>query len=221
MQPQEQVTAVITTSNLTAGGYIVMATARGEVKKTSLDEFGIVRSNGLIAMDLEPGDELVEAVLVNDDEDVMLISEKGKAIRFDVKQLRSASRTSGGVRGIKIVPGDRVVAMVKCSVAEQLMVVSANGFGKRTDIKAYPKHHRGGGGLITFKASEKTGVVAVAQMIRPEQEVMLLSSEGIVIRFSAKDIAVRGRSTQGVSLMRLAPGDKVVSVASFEGRASA
>ncbi len=221
MQPQEQVTAVITTDQLGGGDYIVMATARGEVKKTSLEEFGVVRSNGLIAMDLEQGDELVAAVLAGDDEDVLMVSEKGKAIRFGVKQLRSASRTSGGVRGLRLAQGDRVVDMVRNTAGPHLLAVSSKGFGKRTPIEAYPKHSRGGGGVITFKINDKTGVVAAAQMVRPEQEMMLLSAEGIVIRFKVKDITIHGRSTQGVGLMRLSPGDKVISVACFDARSTA
>jgi len=219
LQQQDQVTAVVTARNLGGGDYIVLATARGEVKKTSLDEFAVVRSNGLIAMDLEPGDELVAAVLVGNEEDVMLVTERGKSIRFVVKQLRSASRTSGGVRGIKLSPGDRVVDMVRCSAGEHLLVVSANGFGKVTSIGAYPRHGRGGGGLITFKVNDKTGVLAAALMVHLDQEVMLLSAEGIVIRIAVKDVAIRGRSTQGVGLMKVAAGDnRVVSVACLDGR---
>jgi DNA gyrase subunit A len=219
LQQQDQVTAVVTARNLGGGDYIVLATARGEVKKTSLDEFAVVRSNGLIAMDLEPGDELVAAVLVGNEEDVMLVTERGKSIRFVVKQLRSASRTSGGVRGIKLSPGDRVVDMVRCSAGEHLLVVSANGFGKVTSIGAYTRHRRGGGGLITFKVNDKTGVLAAALMVHPDQEVMLLSAEGIVIRIAVKDVAIRGRSTQGVGLMKVAAGDnRVVSVACLDGR---
>jgi DNA gyrase subunit A len=218
LQSQDQVTAVVTARNLVEGDYIVLATARGEVKKTSLDEFAVVRSNGLIAMDLEAGDELVAAVLVGDDEEVMLVTEKGKSIRFTVKQLRSASRTSGGVRGIKLSPADRVVDMVRCSAGEQLLVVSANGFGKRSNISAYPKFNRGGGGVITFKINDKTGALVAAEMVYPDQELMLLSAEGIVIRITVRDIAIQGRSTQGVSLMKLDAGDRVVSVACLDGR---
>jgi DNA gyrase subunit A len=217
LQQQDQVTAVVTATKLVEGDYIVMATVRGEVKKTSLDEFAVVRSNGLIAMDLEPGDELVAAVLVSNDEDVMMVSERGKAIRFTVKELRSASRTSGGVRGIKLAPGDRVVDMVKCSAGEQLLVVSAHGYGKRSDVESYPRIKRGGGGVITFKVNDKTGVLVAAEMVYPEQELMLLSAEGIVIRIMIKDISIQGRSTQGVGLMKLGPGDKVVSVGCLDG----
>ena len=144
-----------------ARDYMVMATRRGEVKKTSLDEFAVVRSLGLIAMDLEPGDELIGARLVGADDQVLLVTERGQAIRFEVQELRSASRTSGGVRGIRLDDNDNVVALCAVIHDAELLVVTTSGYGKRTPVAEYPTHGRGGGGIITARLTDKTGIAGL------------------------------------------------------------
>ena len=216
----ETITAVVCVPKFVARDYMVMATKRGEVKKTSLDEFAVVRSLGLIAMDLEPGDELIGARLCSANDTVLLVTERGQAIRFEVQELRAASRTSGGVRGIRVEEYDQVVTI--CSVPEnsnpELLVVTFNGYGKRTPLNEYPVHGRGGGGVITSRLTDKTGSLAVARILTEEDlELMIISAEGTVIRTDWRTVAQTSRPTQGVRLMKLDAGDRVVAAATIFG----
>ncbi|MGB2584422.1 MAG: DNA gyrase subunit A [Dehalococcoidia bacterium] len=209
---KERVTAVITAPESVEDMFMVVATRNGEVKKTNLAEFASVRSSGLIAMDLEQGDELVRAQVAGADDQVVLMTESGQSIKFSVAKLRTASRTSGGVRGIRLAPGDSVVGMEVAVTDGHLLVISANGFGKRTPFKAYPLQHRGGGGVRTFKVVSKTGRVVAARVVYPTEELMLVSANGIVIRTSVESIPTQGRGTQGVAVMRVEEGDSVASI---------
>ena len=216
----ETITAMVAVPKFVARDYMVMATKRGEVKKTSLDEFAVVRSLGLIAMDLEPGDELIGARLCSANDTVLLVTERGQAIRFEVQELRAASRTSGGVRGIRVEGHDQVVAI--CSVPEnanpELLVVTFNGYGKRTPVSEYPVHGRGGGGVITARLTDKTGSLAVARILTEDDlELMIISAEGTVIRTDWRTVAQTSRPTQGVRLMKLDAGDRVVAAATIFG----
>ena len=219
---KERVTAMVALPDFEKGSYLLMATRLGEVKKTTADKFAAVRSSGLIAMDLEEGDELVAARLATDKDDMLLVSQEGQAIRFAVKDLRAASRTSGGVRGIRLSAADQVVGMGVIRPKGYVLVATSGGFGKLTPVDAYPRQHRAGGGVRTFKLVEKAGKVAAAEVVSLAQQVMIVSAEGIVIQTPVKEkdpkqgISVQGRSTQGVKLMRLDPGDEVVAIASFE-----
>ncbi|UCG82434.1 MAG: DNA gyrase subunit A, partial [Dehalococcoidia bacterium] len=179
---KERVTAVITAPESVQDKFMVVATLKGEVKKTSLSEFASVRSSGLIAMDLEPGDVLVRAQVANADDHVLLVTKHGQSIKFSVAKLRTASRTSGGVRGIRLAQGDSVVGMEIAVPDGLVLVVSSKGFGKRTPFKAYPLQHRGGGGVRTFKVVDKTGEVISARVVELSDELMLISAKGIVIR---------------------------------------
>jgi DNA gyrase subunit A len=219
---KERVTAMVALPDFEPGSYLLMATRLGEVKKTTADNFAAVRSSGLIAMDLEKSDELVAARLATDKDDMLLVTQEGQAIRFAIKDLRAASRTSGGVRGIRLSSSDRVVAMDVIRPKSYVLVTTSGGFGKLTPVDAYPKQHRAGGGVRTFKLVGKAGKVAAAAVVSFSQQVMIISAEGIVIQTPVKEkdpkqgISVQGRSTQGVRLMRLDPGDSVVAIASFE-----
>ena len=215
---QESVTAVVRVPKFVARDYMVLGTRRGEIKKTSLDDFASVRSLGLIAMDLEPGDELIGARLTQSDDTVMMITERGQAIRFSVQDLRAASRMSGGVRGIRLDDGDAVVALVVPSKGSELLVVTTNGYGKRTPVDEYPTHGRGGGGIITARLTDKTGVLAAARILTEEdRDLMIVSAEGTVIRTDWHTVAQSGRPTQGVRLMNMSPKDRVVSIATLYG----
>jgi DNA gyrase subunit A len=209
---KERVTAVITPPASVEDKFMIVATRNGEVKKTRLSEFASVRSSGLIAMDLEPGDVLVRAQVANNDDQVLLVTKRGQSIKFAVAKLRTASRTSGGVRGIRIAPDDSVVGMEVAVTDGHILVMSSNGSGKRTPFKAYPLQHRGGGGVRTFKVVEKTGEVVAARIVYPSDELMLVSNKGIVIRTTVESIPVQGRDTQGVAVMRVEPGDAVASI---------
>jgi DNA gyrase subunit A len=218
----ERVTDIVAVTDLVPDTFLLMATLKGEVKKTSSDQFAVVRSNGLIAMDVEKDDELVEARLCNDKDDVMIITRKGQSIRFTVNSLRTSLRTSGGVKGIRLGSGDEVIGMEIADPEGFILVVSENGFGKLTPVNEYPLQKRAGSGVRTFKTTDKTGLVAAAKLATLTQQVMIISAEGIVIRTPVKEkdprkgITTQGRSTQGVTLMKLEAKDKVSAVTCFD-----
>jgi DNA gyrase subunit A len=214
LEQGEQVTAMV----VARGGdqeYLVLATEKGEVKKTALAEYASVRRNGLITMDLEPGDALVAARLALDEDQAILVTSSGQSLRFPVRQLRAASRQSGGVRGIRLAKGDRVVGWT-LPPPGQLLVVTANGFGKRTPVEEYPTHSRGGQGVYTFRPNDKTGPLVAARMVEPLQELMIISRNGIVLRTPVDSIASQGRATMGVTLMDVDPGDSVASITTID-----
>jgi DNA gyrase subunit A len=218
----ESVTAMVALTDFTSGGHLVMATAGGEVKKTAVKNFASVRSSGLIAMDLEPGDELVAVCLTKDKDDVIMVTRLGQSIRFAVSELRASSRTSGGVRGMRLGAGDRLVSMDVILPDAFLLVATTGGYGKITPVKDYPRQHRAGGGVRTFKLVEKAGVVAGAKIVSKSQQVMIISAKGVVTRTPVREkdptkgITVQGRSTQGVRLMTLEGSDEVASITAFE-----
>jgi DNA gyrase subunit A len=219
---RERVTSMAATTGLMPDAYMVMATRMGEIKKTSLDKFSAVRSSGLIAMDLEPGDELVSVCMATDDDDVIMVSGKGQSIRFKVSTLRTASRTSGGVRGMKLSPGDSIVTLDKADDDAYMLVVTTGGFGKITPVEQYPRQHRAGSGVRTFKIVEKSGDVVAARVVKLDEQVMLITAEGMVTRTPIKEkdprkgITIQGRSTQGVKIMTLDEGDSLVAITTFE-----
>ena len=221
----ERVTEVVDVSNFPENHFLVMITRLGEIKKTRAENFASVRSSGIIAMDLPEGDELIDACITTDQDNVLVTTHGGKASKFVVRELRTASRTSGGVRGIRLAPGDQVVSMNVAYDGTFLLVVTDNGYGKLTAVDEYPKHHRGAGGVLTFKVTEKTGKIAAARVVTQSQQLMIISAEGIVINTPVKEkdptkggISVQHRTTQGVRLMRLDAGDKVVSITCYENK---
>jgi DNA gyrase subunit A len=217
----ERVTSMMVTTGLMPDAYMVMATKNGEIKKTSLDKFAVVRSSGLIAMDLEPGDELVSVCMAKDKDDVVLVTQKGQSIRFGVSSLRAASRTSGGVRAIRLRAGDSVVSIDKVETDAYLLVATSGGYGKLTRLTEYPRQHRAGGGVRTFRIVEKSGDVIAARVVTLSEEIMLISAEGMVTRTPVKEkdprkgVSTQGRSTQGVRLMTLDEGDSLVAITAF------
>jgi DNA gyrase subunit A len=220
LDPRETVTAVLAVPDFDQD-YLVMATRKGEIKKTRLEEFETVRSSGLIAMDLEEGDELGWVKRADDGQDLVLVSAQGQALRFSVDQLRAASRTSGGVRAMKLAAGDEIVALDVVDPQGQLLVVSANGFGKRTPLDQYPRQGRATGGVVTLKITPKTGPVATAQVVRGGEDVMLISAGGKAMRTPVADIAQQGRATSGVAVMSLNPGDRVACITLINGNGHA
>ncbi len=215
----ERVTAMVIVRGFKPDTYLLQVTRRGEIKKTSLDNFASVRSSGLIAMDLEEGDELVAAGLATDQDDVILVSQKGQSIRFRTSSLRASSRTSGGVRGIRLAPDDQVIGMDVSYPDAFLLIITSGGYGKLTPIAEYPRQHRAGSGVRTFKLTEKTGGIAAARLVSVSQQLMIISADGIVTRTPVREkdprkgITSQKRSTQGVRLMRLAPNDRIVAIA--------
>lgn len=219
IEQREKVTAVVCVPKGVSHDFMIVGTKKGEVKKTTMDEFEVVRRSGLIAMDLEDDDELIGAKLARANDDVMMITAQGKSIRFTVAELRSASRTSGGVRGIRLSEGDKVVSLNLATKDSELLVVTEHGYGKRTPIDEYPTQSRGGGGVLTLHVTDKTGPVATARGItEKDNDLMIISAGGVVIRTDVTTIRRSGRATQGVRVMNLAEGDTVVAVSTTNGK---
>ncbi|MEZ4501812.1 MAG: DNA gyrase subunit A [Dehalococcoidia bacterium] len=215
MDPEDRVTTIVVVSDFSRDS-MVLATRDGEVKRTPLDQFESVRRAGLIAMNLKDDDELVAARAASDRDDVLLVSSSGQAIRFNVGTLRVASRASGGVRGIKMPAGGHVIAMVVSTDGHDLLVVSENGVGKRTPMDEYPTKGRGGQGVITFRVSDRSGPLAVARAITEDQEIILVSRHGIMMRTRADLVSQQGRATQGVAVMAIDDDDALASIAQID-----
>ena len=216
IDPKERITALVHVPSFEGASFLLLATRLGEVKKCSLDFFAAVRSSGIIAMDLEASDELVGACLAQPGDHIMMVSEQGQATRFTEKELRKASRTSGGVRGMRLDPGDFVAAQVPVRPGCHLLVVTSDGLGKRTPFDEYPLRGRGGSGVMTLKTAGKAGRIVAARDVGPGEELMLISTEGIVIRTPVDTIPTKSRITQGVHVMRLEASDSVAAIACFD-----
>jgi len=200
------------------GRSIIFCTRNGEIKKSPLSRFRNIRGSGLIAMNLEKGDELVSVKLGRPADQVIITTERGQSIRFSTDDVRSRSRTAGGVRGIRLEPRDTVMSMDIIEPDSYLLTLSYKGFGKLTDLNRYKTQHRGGKGILTFKVTDKTGKVAASLVVEREHDIMLISEKGIVIRTTLDEIRVTGRNAQGVTVMKLEPGDQVASVAYLNPR---
>ena len=212
LMPGERITAVIPISKFEEGHYLMMATRRGLVKKTPIQDYANVRKVGLAAIALRDDDELIEVKATNDRKDVILLTKYGQCIRFKETDVRSTGRVSMGVRGINLLDGDEVVAMQLNTQGYYLLVVSENGMGKRTSISEFTCQNRGGKGVKCYKITEKTGNVIGAKAVNEENEIMMITTEGIIIRLQCSDISILGRITSGVKLINLSKG---VTVASF------
>ena len=212
MAQEDRVTAVVVVTDFTKDS-MILATELGIVKRTPLDQFESVRKAGLIAMRLDDGDGLVEARPAREANDAVIVSSDGQAMRFNVGDLRVASRASGGVRGIKLRGNAKVIAMVIDEDGEDLLVVSERGVGKRTPIEEYPSKGRGGNGVLTFRVTSRSGPLTVARAVSTDHELVVVSKNGIVMRTSAGSISQQGRGTQGVQVMNVDDDDMVASVA--------
>lgn len=209
----EKITTVIPVREFDPQQFLFMATRRGMVKKTSLNEYDTSRRDGIIAISLKEGDQLIDVKLTSGEEEIILATRGGQAIRFVEEEVRSLSRDTRGVKGINLVGEDEVIGMETVRPDAYLLAVTANGFGKRTLLSEYRSQVRGGKGIINIRTSERNGSVVAVQVVKDEEEIMMISAEGIIIRLKAGDISTMGRSTQGVTLMRLDRGDSVVAVA--------
>jgi DNA gyrase subunit A len=213
MQPDEKITATIAIESFHEGDYLFMATRKGMVKKTSILDYANIRKNGIAAITLQEDDELMEVKFTNGKRDVLLTTQNGYLIRFNESDVRPTGRSSMGVRGIFLGEGDKVVSMQLDVQGEFLLFVSENGYGKRTRISEFKNQHRGGKGLICYKLLEKTGKLIGARSVEKDNEAMLITTEGIVIRFFCSDVPVIGRATSGVRLMNVGDNIKVASLA--------
>lgn len=211
--PGERIAAVITAKDFEQGKYLIMGSKLGRVKKTDFTLYDTARRDGIIALTLRDDDELIGAKLTNGENDIILVSTQGLAIRFSEEDVRPMGRTASGVRGMKVAPGHEVLAMEVARNDADLFVITEDGFGKRTSIAYYPRRHRGGKGVKTIKSIVKKGRLAGVKMVMPSHELMIISSEGIIIRCPVDGISRTRRDTQGVKIMNLKDNDHVSALA--------
>jgi DNA gyrase subunit A len=213
IRPEESITAFVPVKEFDGAHFVVTATRGGIIKKTSLDKYSHPRKGGICGALVDEGDALIEAKLTDGSMDIILGTRKGKAIRFPESEVRPMGRSSRGVKGITLSKDDAIMGMVVVKRDTTLLVVSENGYGKRSDISDYPLHHRGGKGVITIKNTARNGDVVTIKETVETDELMIITQKGIVIRLPIKGVKVIGRNTQGVKLINLGEGDRVVDVA--------
>jgi len=213
LSQEEQIAAVVPVREFSEDKYLLFGTRQGVVKKTALSAYGNVRAVGLNAINIREGDELIDVQITSGEDKVVLATRRGMAIRFDEKDARPMGRATEGVRGIHLSPGDVVVGMVVVRPESTLLVVSENGMGKRTEVDAYRLQKRGGKGVINLRLSEKTGEVVAIRAVTEDEQLMVITRNGVVNRQAIDEIRVIGRATQGVRLVNLDDGDIVVDVA--------
>ena len=213
LAPGEKITAVIPLRKYEEGRYLMMATKKGLVKKTPIKDYENVRKTGLTAIVLRDDDELIEVKSTDNNKDIILVTRDGQCIRFKETDVRSTGRASMGVRGMNLTDGDEVVAMQLNTQGDYLLVVSENGMGKRTAMSEFVVQNRGGKGVKCYKITEKTGNVVGAKAVNEENEIMMITTEGIIIRLQCADISVLGRITSGVKMINLTEGVTVASIA--------
>jgi len=208
---EDEVTVLLALARFPSNKFLLMATRRGTIKKTPLSAFASIRRNGIIAMGLRNEDKLISSGVVADEDEVMLVSRNGQAIRFKVENLRTASRTSGGVRGIRLVD-DYVIGMGIVFPDAYMLTVTEKGFGKLTPTKNYPIHNRGGKGVRAYRVSLKTGNLVASRLVSPQGSLVMLSSRGNVVNIPMEQVSIQGRGGRGARLMGLGEDDSVVSV---------
>ena len=213
LSAQEKVTTILSLKDFAKDKFITFMTRRGTIKKTALEAYSNPRSGGIIAIHLDEGDELISTKLTDGKQHLFIGTKMGKAIHFPETQIRDMGRTARGIRGIKISKEDAVVGMEAVAPHTQILTVTANGYGKRTQASEYRIQNRGGSGIFTVKRTQKTGDVIGIKTVVDEDELMVISNKGKIIRLRAVDIPVQGRSTQGVRLITLEEGERVVAVA--------
>ena len=212
LQAGEKITAVLSLKDYSQGQYLFMATKSGIVKKTPIQDYANVRKTGLAAISLKDDDELIEVKFTDNKKDIILVTKYGQCIRFKDTDVRSTGRVSMGVRGINLSDGDEIIGMQLCSQGDYLLIASEKGMGKRTSMSEFSVQNRGGKGVKCYKITEKTGNVVGVKAVNDDNEVMMITTEGIIIRIACSDISILGRITSGVKLMNL---DEKVSVASI------
>ncbi len=213
LEKGETISAVISTKEFPQNEFLMFATANGMVKKTSMDLYDRTRRDGLIAINLKEGDELISVRRVAKGERVMMVSSAGKAISWDEDEVRATARGTMGVRGMNVPADAHVLGMEIARPNTDLFVITEKGYGKRTPVNDYPVHHRGGQGVYTITMTQKKGLLVAMKIVSDEDELMIISEEGVIVRTSVKGISELGRSTQGVHVMNIADGDRVTAVA--------
>ncbi|HSD62392.1 MAG TPA: DNA gyrase C-terminal beta-propeller domain-containing protein, partial [Ignavibacteriaceae bacterium] len=212
-ETEENITAFVTVKDFDDSHYLMMATEQGTIKKTVLSAYGNVRKGGINAINLVKNDKLISVKMTDGNNDIVLGTRYGFAIRFIEKDVRDMGRVATGVRGVRLSKGDKVVGLLVIKRNDNILVVTERGYGKRSDINDYRLTHRGGKGVITVKTSEKVGKMIAMMEVVDGDELVIISSHGMVIRQSVKDIRVMGRNTQGVRVIRLNEGDTIADIA--------
>ena len=213
VRPDEHITALVPVREFADNRWLVFATRQGTVKKSVLSDYGNPRANGIIAINIEEGDELIDVQLTDGNNDVVLATNGGMSIRFHESDVREMGRATGGVKGIELDEKDRLIGMVVIRRDATLLVVSEKGFGKRSELSEYRVQKRGGKGIITFNNTDKTGDCVALKEVQPQDELMMITRSGVIIRVPVDGIRVIGRNTQGVRVMNLDDGDSIVGVA--------
>ena len=217
LESDEKISAMIPIQNFADGKYILMATKNGLIKKTALKEYDSNRKTGLLGITLKEDDRLIDVRLTDGEDNVVLVTKKGQCITFGEKDVRPIGRVSQGVIGIRLDDGDEVIGMepIVAGGKATLLAITENGFGKRTYLDEYRVQTRGGKGVITYKITPKTGDIVGIRVVNGDEDVMLITDTGTIIRLKVAEISILGRSTQGVTLMRTNDG-KVVSITALE-----
>ncbi|HEY3280530.1 MAG TPA: DNA gyrase subunit A [Gemmatimonadales bacterium] len=213
LKPDERIAALVPVREFAEDKFLLFVTSKGVVKKTVLSEFGNPRSSGIRAINIEKGDELIDVQVTDGSNDIVLATRHGMSIRFHEKDVRDMGRTATGVKGIELDKKDRVIDVVIVRRKSTLLVVTEKGMGKRSELDEYRVQHRGGRGIITLKRNAKTGDIVALKEVLPDDELMMITKKGIMIRVPVEGIRISGRNTQGVKVMNLTPGDLVVDVA--------
>jgi len=213
IKPDEQIAALVPVREFTDDKCLIFATRQGTVKKTVLSAYGNVRSSGICGINIEKGDELIDVQICDQNSDIILATKDGMSIRFHQGDVRDMGRATTGVKGIELEKGDEVIGMVVVRRDATLLVVSEKGYGKRSDLSDYRVQKRGGKGIITLKKTDKTGSIVALKEVIPDDELMMITRQGVIIRLPVDGIRVIGRNTQGVRVMNLDAGDAVVDVA--------
>jgi DNA gyrase subunit A len=211
LEGDERINAVLPIREFDKDQFVFMATENGTVKRTSLEDFSRPRANGIIALDIREGDTLIDVALTDGECDIMLFSNSGKAIRFKENDVRQMGRTAAGVRGIKLQEDQKMVGLIVVEEGD-ILSVTENGYGKRTEADEYPTYGRGGQGVVSIKTSDRNGDVVGAVQVTEDNEIMLISDGGVLVRTPVGDISVMSRNTQGVRLIRLAEDEKLVEL---------
>jgi len=207
----ETVKAILPIKGFDESGFVVMATKNGIIKKSELSVYKNIRVAGIIALNIKPGDELLNVQLVEKDQEIFLSSRKGLAIRFNEGDVRPMGRTAGGVRGMTLKGDDEVVSMEILDGTHHILSITTQGFGKRTPVDDYRPQSRGGKGIFTMKVTPRVGEVVASIFVKGDEDLMLVTNKGQVIRTKVSQISIIGRATQGVKVLKVSPGEKVVA----------
>jgi DNA gyrase subunit A len=213
LEKDESINAILPVKDFSEDLFVFMVTSSGTCKKTSLSNFSRPRRGGIIAIELRGDDRLVGVEITSGEHEILLFSSAGKSIRFRESDVRSVGRTAIGVRGIRLADGDKVVSLIVAQESDPILTATEKGYGKRTNLDEYRTQARGGSGVISIKTSQRNGKVVGAIQVTDEDEMMLISNKGTLVRARSSDVSIIGRNTQGVTLINIAKDEKLVSVA--------